>query len=88
LERLSGNHISMNQIETDILRNSDSSLFIIRMWLEDLGNNKSEWRAHVRHIPSGCARYIRTWRGLQHFLEEYGGHFSEHVPANSGNTSE
>lgn len=46
----------------------DSHLFLVRIWNEDLGECRSEWRAYVRHVSSGDARYVRTWDDLEIFL--------------------
>jgi hypothetical protein len=36
-------------------------LFMIRIWLEELGDGKSEWRGQVKHVMSGEVRYFRDW---------------------------
>jgi hypothetical protein len=41
------------------------------MWREDLGDGQSEWRAHIRHVPDGEERYVRTWQDLENFLGQY-----------------
>lgn len=45
-------------------------LFIIRLWLEELGNGKTEWRGQVKHVMSGEVRYFREWKTLLAFLRE------------------
>lgn len=55
--------------------NADESLhrsqfFTVRVWLEDLGNGRSEWRGKVQHVLSGEARYFRDWATLIAELEE------------------
>jgi hypothetical protein len=47
-----------------------SHLFMVRLWLEPLGEGKSEWRGKVQHVPSGEAQYIRDWATLQAFMEK------------------
>jgi hypothetical protein len=54
-----------------ILSELESQLFIVRMWREDLGDGQSEWRAHIRHVPDGDERYVRTWQDLEIFLGRY-----------------
>ncbi|HTP08785.1 MAG TPA: hypothetical protein VMP08_11065 [Anaerolineae bacterium] len=41
-----------------------AQLFMLRIWLEDLGAGHSEWRGKVQHVPSGEARYFRDWPAL------------------------
>jgi len=59
-----------------VFRELDSHLFIVRMWSEDLGDGQTEWRAYVRHVPSGEARYVRAWHDLEIFLGQYNDRFS------------
>jgi hypothetical protein len=33
-----------------------SSLFLVRMWLEDSGNGQAEWQGKVQYVLSGEAR--------------------------------
>ena len=46
-----------------------SHLFMLRMWLEDLGSGQTDWRGKVQHVNSGEARYFRDWPTLEKFLE-------------------
>ena len=62
----------MKPLDPTIFKALDSNLFIVRMWSEALGNGQSEWRAYIRHVPSGEVRYVRTWHDLEIFLEQYG----------------
>lgn len=39
-------------------------LFMLRVWLEDLGDGRSEWRGRVQQVSSGDARYFRDWPTL------------------------
>jgi hypothetical protein len=41
-----------------------SHLFTVRLWLEDLGEGRTEWRGQVRHVLSGEVRYFRDWPTL------------------------
>lgn len=45
-------------------------LFTLRLWAEDLGDDRREWRGKVQHVLSGEARYFRDWRTLISFLLE------------------
>jgi hypothetical protein len=46
-----------------------SQLFMLRMWLEDLGSGQTDWRGKVQHVNSGEARYFRDWLTLEQFVE-------------------
>jgi len=45
-------------------------LFTVRLWLEDLGEGRSEWRGKLQHMLSGEARYFRDWAALIAALQE------------------
>jgi hypothetical protein len=47
-----------------------SQLFTVRVWLEELGEGRSEWRGKVQHVLSGEARYFRDWATLIAALQE------------------
>jgi hypothetical protein len=47
-----------------------SQLFTVRLWLEDLGDGRSEWRGQVQHALSRETRYFRDWQTLAAFLAE------------------
>jgi hypothetical protein len=49
---------------------SSSELFLVRLWLEDLGQGRSEWRGKVQHVLSGEVRYFRDWPGLVTCIQE------------------
>lgn len=46
-----------------------SHLFTVRLWLEELGNDQTEWRGKVQHVTSGEACYFRDWPALIAFLQ-------------------
>ena len=46
-----------------------SQLFMLRMWLEDLGSGQTDWRGKVQHVNSGEVRYFRDWQTLETFME-------------------
>jgi hypothetical protein len=48
----------------------NTNLFTVRLWYEHLGENVSEWRGRVEHVPSKEARYFREWSTLIAFLQE------------------
>ena len=45
-------------------------LFMVRVWLENLGEGKTEWRGKVKHVMSGEVRYFREWPNLITILQE------------------
>lgn len=47
-----------------------SHLFTVRMWLEQLGKGRSEWRGKAQHVMSGQTRYFRDWPALIAFIEK------------------
>jgi hypothetical protein len=67
-------------------RELESHLFIIRVWSEDLGDGQSEWRAYVRHVPCGEARYVRRWSDLEIFLGQHSDLFSKRPVLNGQST--
>ncbi|MCA1554615.1 MAG: hypothetical protein LC737_09575, partial [Chloroflexi bacterium] len=61
------------QTETD-LKPLRSHLFLVRIWDEELGDGRKEWRGKVQHAASGNVQYFRDWQLLpelvQHLLNE------------------
>lgn len=47
-----------------------SQLFTLRMWLEELGEGRSEWRGKIQHVQSGEVCYFREWSSLVALLEK------------------
>jgi hypothetical protein len=47
-----------------------SHLFTVRVWREELGAGRVEWRGKVQHALSGEARYFREWAELVAFVRE------------------
>jgi hypothetical protein len=47
-----------------------SELFTLRVWREDLGEGRVEWRGKVQHVMSGETRYFRDWQTLVAFIQE------------------
>src|SRR5438046_1716454 len=41
-----------------------SQLFTVRLWLEDLGDGRTEWRGQVQQVISGETHYFREWSAL------------------------
>jgi len=49
-------------------RHSNSHLFTVRLWREQLGDDASEVRCQVRHVKSGETRHFRDWSQLTEYL--------------------
>jgi hypothetical protein len=45
-------------------RQKKSQLFTVRLWTEELGAGRTEWRGQVRHVLSGETHYFRDWLAL------------------------
>jgi hypothetical protein len=52
----------------DDLSNNASHLFTLRVWLEALGDGRSEWRGQVTYVLTGETHYFRQWDQLQKIL--------------------
>ncbi|MDT8305698.1 MAG: hypothetical protein RRC07_07155 [Anaerolineae bacterium] len=44
---------------------SASHLFTLRLWVEELGDGRAEWRGQLTYLPSGETHYLRRWDQLQ-----------------------
>jgi len=44
-------------------------LFILRLWLEDLGSGQTDWRGKVQYVNSGEVRYFRDWPTVEAFVD-------------------
>lgn len=47
----------------------ETRLFTLRMWREEIGDGRAEWRGKVQALPEGEAAYFRDWAGLVKELE-------------------
>ena len=45
-------------------QNEPSSLFLVRMWLEDRGSGQAEWQGKVQYVLSGEAQSFCDWQEL------------------------
>jgi hypothetical protein len=57
-----------------------AQLFTLRVWNEEVGDAKTEWRGRVQHVATGETRYFRTWEALVQFLTEQLGTVAENLP--------
>jgi hypothetical protein len=48
---------------------SPSHLFTVRVWLEPLGQDQTEWRGKIEQVLTGEWHYFRDWPTLIAFLE-------------------
>jgi hypothetical protein len=48
----------------------NSHQFMVRLWLEELGDKRYELRGSVKHVNSGEVLYFHDWSTLETFLEE------------------
>jgi len=46
-----------------------SHLFTVRLWMENLGDGRAEWRGQVQHVLSGETHYFREWPTLLALLQ-------------------
>ncbi len=47
-----------------------AQLFMLRMWPENVDEDRIEWRGKVQHVTSGEALYFRDWPALIACLQE------------------
>ena len=47
-----------------------SNIFVLRVWLEELGNGQSEWRGQLQQVSSGEVHYFRDWQTMIGYLME------------------
>jgi hypothetical protein len=47
-----------------------SRSFTLRVWREELGSGRGEWRGRVQNVTSGEVRYFRGWSMLAACIQE------------------
>jgi hypothetical protein len=47
-----------------------SNLFLVRVWVEEIGGGRSEWRGKVQHVVSGEARPFSDCAALEAAMHE------------------
>lgn len=47
-----------------------SQLFMLRVWPEELGEGRVEWRGKIRQVLSGETVYFHDWAVLMEFLKD------------------
>lgn len=45
-----------------------SQLFTLRVWPEELGDGRVEWRGRVQRVVSGEGVYFHDWEAMMAFL--------------------
>jgi len=69
--RLPGEPVSKPSVAANSTESQPrSQLFTVRVWQEELGEGRSEWRGQVRHVLSGETRHFRDWPSLVTFIVE------------------
>ncbi len=60
--------------ESSIVERGDlsprSHLVMVRVWREDLGEGRIEWRGKIQHVSTGEVKYFREWQTLIACLAE------------------
>ncbi len=46
-----------------------SQMFTLRVWMEDVGNGRTEYRGTLKHILSGETHHFRNWLTLTQLIE-------------------
>jgi len=52
------------QTQSQIRPLSQTHLFTVRVWLEELSEGQTEWRGEVQYVVNGEMRYFRDWPAL------------------------
>jgi hypothetical protein len=60
----------MNTHKNPGLSPERSQLFLLRLWIEELGRGKMDWRGKIQHVNSGEVRYFHDWPTLEVFIED------------------
>ncbi len=58
--------------EADMNEKSESvrsHMFTLRVWVEDLGNGRFEYRGTLKHVLTGETHHFRSWPTLIRLLE-------------------
>jgi len=51
-------------------RDARSYLFTVRIWPEEMGEGRVEWRGKVHRVTSGETLYFHDWGTMLAFLQE------------------
>ncbi len=46
-----------------------TQLFVLRVWLEDLGKGQTEWRGDIQNTATREKQYFREWSALLAFMQ-------------------
>ncbi len=44
--------------------------FVVRLWCEDMGQGRREWRSMAQDVSSGEVRFFRDWQKLVAWIQE------------------
>lgn len=50
-------------------KSSHGHLFIVQLWLEELGDGQTEWRGKVQNVENGEAHYFRQWSAVGRLMQ-------------------
>jgi hypothetical protein len=53
------------------LEKGRSQMFTLRVWVEDVGNGRSEIRGTLKHVLSGESHHFRDWATLTTLLQQW-----------------
>jgi len=48
---------------------SQTHLFTVQLWLEELGNGQTEWRGQVKNVANGDEHYFREWSAVGELIQ-------------------
>lgn len=56
---------------TEKRERTHSQMFTLRVWLEDVGNGRSEIRGTLKHVLTGETGHFRDWPTLTTLLQQW-----------------
>lgn len=56
-------------MSVNALQPTQSQLFTLRVWVEDVGNGRSEIRGVLKHVLTEEIYYFRDWNTLSQLIE-------------------
>jgi hypothetical protein len=48
---------------------TQTELFLLRVWVEELGDGRTEVRGHVKHVLTEESAFFREWSSLLAFIQ-------------------
>jgi hypothetical protein len=62
---------SQKMTMTEEREGTQSQMFTLRVWIEDVGNGRTEIRGTLKHVLTGETRHFRDWSTLTTFLQQW-----------------